>query len=106
VDAGEQDLVEVTAGQLVISGSDAAHALEPSEVAFDRVAGTVGLAVQGPGLEAGRTRRRDQLPAEPGRQGAHLIALIGPVAEQLRLAQLRSELVRSTPSTSSGSSFA
>ena len=89
--AGEEDLVEVDVGEFVIPAGDAAQSLDASEVAFDRVAGAVGDAVQRPGLEAIRLRRRDQLPTERRGQRAQLIALVGAVGEQLRLTRYGAE---------------
>ena len=91
MNAGEEDLVEVDVGEFVVAVGDTAQLFDAAEVAFDRVAGAVGDAVQRPGLAAIHLRRRDQLPAEFGGQGARLIAIVGSVGDQLRLTRYGAE---------------
>ncbi len=81
VDAGEEDLTEVDVGELVVAIVDAAQSLDASRVTIDRVAGSVGDAVQHLGLAVIRLWRRDKFPVEFGGQRVHLIAFVSEVGE-------------------------
>ena len=96
LDAGEVDLNEVVVGELVVAVGDSAQSLafDAAEVAFDRVAGSVGRTLLWPGKEPIRLWRRHQFPTEFGGQRAHLIAFVGAVGEQLRLTGYGAEPVQ------------
>ncbi len=61
-------MVEIDVGEFVIPIGDAPKPLDATEVAFDRVVGTVGGWVERPRHSAIRLRWGDQLPAEFGGQ--------------------------------------
>lgn len=85
MDAGEKDLVRISAGKLVPAVGDVAESPDPPQVAFDRISSAVGGAVQRPVVAPIRLPQDDRLPAQVGGKGARLVVLLGAVFDQLQL---------------------